>query len=215
MSTDWLRLFHKIRTADLIEFQHALGDDGWKQIGPHTPLAEILPTIEFKKSVLIRETEELTVHLTPDHLQSPAARTHFYILMAAAEVGAASVVESLMEREVIENHFKRIDGQSHEGKNWRRFEDARKSDDSVRVVQFMYFWQIQEIVESERERLRHAFDLEKYIKDLELITDLRNDVMHPLTPLASAYRGVSLSQIAQAAERVAMGDVREHYPLEN
>lgn len=185
-STEALR-----RARTVKEAHHRLEDSRFA--GSASSINDVLPHLAGHGLCFTVGRRGIEGFIVPSDLDRHAARTHFYLLVSSVEMLLSSTLrkstdaDQLVHR--ISTHRVRTTVDGKEETLRSMYEEARNAGLDAHPVEYLY---LRELVDAFCDRYPVSTEIRRR---LNLVCDLRTDVMHPTRPLARK----GAAQLASAA----------------
>jgi len=162
-------------------------------VSAEIPIEDLLEQLGQHGFVFVVGDQGVTGFVTPSDLDRHAARSHFYLLIAAIEMLLAGLVGAAVRPAIIE---KAIRG---EAKRWKA---AKEANVETYPVEYLYLRELVGVFEASALPRANEWSAE-LSASLSAVVKLRNRVMHPTKSLVVGNDARGVARSARAALDVA------------
>jgi hypothetical protein len=186
-------------------------------ISADTPIAELIEWLPEQRILFVLEGREVTGFVTITDLNKQPARAYLYLVLAGLEIAMADLVRwrfGADQSPVLEALGKR--DQNSVGGRLRADRDA---DADADLVSYLGFKHLLRVIERDQALRKEMGGLSKtrWRSVTWPLSDLRNDVMHPVSSFVSSTEDVAaLGQSVRSASRLldeAVNALRHRYGI--
>ena len=164
-------------------------------VSAETPIEDLLEQLGQDGFVFVVGDQGVTGFITPSDLDRHAARSHFYLLIAAIEMLLAGLVGAAVDPATVAKAIR-------SGGDARRWAKAKKANIDTNPVEYLYLKELVELFEDHH--LARSGEWSQQLNDsLHAVVKVRNPVMHPTGSLVMGRDAREIARTARAALDVA------------